>query len=59
VDAEWASLIIGGRDNASAFAVLRVGTDDNGKISQRGIEAFLDRRIKRVHVDVHDDAHEL
>jgi hypothetical protein len=58
VDAEFSGPIVGRRDNASAFAFFWVGAHCDRKISQGRIETLLDRGVKRVHINVHDDAHD-
>ena len=59
VDAEPARHVVGRRHHASAFALFRVGAYDNREAPQCRVIALLHRSVERVHIDVHDDAHEI
>jgi len=48
--------VIRGRYDAAPLTSSRVGANDDGATAQSGIVTLLDGGIKRVHVDVQNDA---
>jgi hypothetical protein len=53
VDAKNARLVAGGRDDA---ALVRPAADGERLAAQRRVVALLDRRVKRIHIDMQDAA---
>jgi hypothetical protein len=58
-DAKSPCLIVGSHDHTSTASVLGIGADYQRKSTQSGVRPLLDRRVKGVHIDVNDDAHQM